>query len=64
MAGAYQHADEHSNQSSYNLAESWTKMKSKLNLSTPLNIVSTPDIIGGNSGSPTINKAVPQSPSK
>jgi hypothetical protein len=57
IAGAFQHADEHGNKAPYNLAESWTKMKSKLTLSTPLNYVSTPDIIGGNSGSPTINKA-------
>jgi hypothetical protein len=56
MAGAFQHADEHGNKPPYNLAESWTKMKPKLTLSTPLNFVSTADIIGGNSGSPTINK--------
>jgi len=57
MGGAFQHADEHGNKPPYQLAESWTKMKSKLTLSTPLNFVSTPDIIGGNSGSPTVNKA-------
>jgi len=57
MAGAFQHADEHGNKPPYNLADSWTKAKSKLTLSTPLNFVSTPDIIGGNSGSPTINKS-------
>jgi hypothetical protein len=57
MGGAFQHADEHGNKTPYNLAESWTKMKSKLTLSTALNFVSTADIIGGNSGSPTINKS-------
>ena len=51
-----EHAAEHGNQSPYNLPESWMKSKSKLDLKTPLNFVSTADIIGGNSGSPTVNK--------
>ncbi len=57
FAGAFQHADEHANQPPFNLPPGWLKMKSKLNLDTPLNYVSTADIIGGNSGSPTVNKA-------
>jgi hypothetical protein len=56
IGGAYEHAAEHNNQSPYNLPESWMKSKDKLNLKTPLNFVSTADIIGGNSGSPTVNK--------
>ncbi len=56
MGGAFEHAAEHNNQPPYNLAESWMNLKSKVDLTTPLNFVSTPDIIGGNSGSPTINK--------
>jgi Peptidase S46 len=57
FAGAFQHAAEHGDKSPYDLAPSWFKMKSQLNLQTPLNYVSTADIIGGNSGSPTVNKA-------
>jgi hypothetical protein len=57
FAGAFRHAVEHGSKPPFNLADSWLKMKSKLNLETPLNFVSTADIIGGNSGSPTVNKA-------
>ena len=56
MGGAFEHAAEHNNQTPYNLPDSWMKVKSKLDLKTPLNFVSTADIIGGNSGSPTVNK--------
>ena len=56
VGGAYEHAAEHGSQPPYNLPESWMKSKSKLDLKTPLNFVSTADIIGGNSGSPTVNK--------
>jgi hypothetical protein len=56
MGGAYQRAVEHGSQSPYNLPESWIKLKDKLDLKTPFNFVSTADIIGGNSGSPTVNK--------
>jgi hypothetical protein len=56
MAGAYEHAAEHGSQPPYSLPDSWDKAKAKLDLKTPLNFVSTPDIIGGNSGSPTVNK--------
>lgn len=57
FGGAFHHAEEHGNKFPYNLAASWLKMKSKLKLETPLNYVSTADIIGGNSGSPTVNRA-------
>jgi hypothetical protein len=56
MGGAYEHAAAHGEKPPYQLPESWIKSKPKLDLKTPLNFVSTADIIGGNSGSPTVNK--------
>ena len=54
---AFQYADKHDNKAPYKLPESWMKAKAKLDLNTSLDSVNTTDIIGGNSGSPAVNKA-------
>jgi hypothetical protein len=56
FAGLWQHAAEHGDKYPFHIPESWEKAKSSLNLKTPFNFVSDADIIGGNSGSPVINK--------
>ncbi len=56
LGGAFEHANKHSNKPPYRLPDSWKKAKGKVNLSTPLNNVSTPETIGGNSGSPVVSK--------
>jgi hypothetical protein len=56
LGGAYEHAAKHGGKPPYELPPSWIKFKSALDLKTPFDTVSTPDIIGGNSGSPVINK--------
>lgn len=40
----------------YALPKSWLSAKPDLNLGTPMNLSTTNDVIGGNSGSPLINK--------
>ncbi len=57
IGGAYKRAAEKGNKDPFQLPESWMKNKAKVNLNTPFNFISTPDIIGGNSGSPVVNKA-------
>ena len=57
IGAAFEHSATHGNKPPYQLPERWTAAKGKLDLKTPLNFVSTADIIGGSSGSPTVNKA-------
>jgi hypothetical protein len=57
IGGAFGHAETHGHVAPFELPESWMEAKDRLTLDTPFNFVSTNDIIGGNSGSPTFNRA-------
>ncbi len=57
MGEAFEHETAHGGQDPWQLPRTWHDRKSKLDLSTPLNFASTADGVGGNSGSPVVNRA-------
>jgi hypothetical protein len=56
IGGLYSRSAYYKEKFPYNLPSIWAEKKSALNPKTPYNFVTTNDIIGGNSGSPTFNK--------
>src|SRR3989441_2879071 len=54
--GLYDRAEGFGEKPPYNLPARWKTGRDRLNLATPLNFVYTVDTIGGNSGSPIVNR--------
>jgi hypothetical protein len=56
LGGLYARSNQFHHAFPYNLPPRWTNKRAAVNPRTPFNFVSTNDIVGGNSGSPAINK--------
>ncbi|MEY2882106.1 MAG: hypothetical protein RLZZ15_4486, partial [Verrucomicrobiota bacterium] len=57
FAGLYARNAAQHNKPPFHLPQRWLDRKSALNLATPFNYVDTTDTVGGNSGSPSVNRA-------
>ena len=56
FASAFQRAEKMQHREPFVLPSRWLEGRDKLNLATPFNFASTSDTIGGNSGSPVLNR--------
>jgi hypothetical protein len=57
MAGMFERSEAQLGREPFQLPARWEEAKGKIALDTPYNFVCTADIIGGNSGSPVLNRA-------
>ncbi len=56
IRGAFEHAQKHAGQEDFDLPESWWQSRGRVDEDAQLNFVCTADIIGGNSGSPVVDR--------
>ena len=56
VPGLFERSAQHNNQTPYELSPRWADAKAALDPKTPFNVVTTNDIVGGNSGSAMVNK--------
>ena len=56
MGDVFSYASHRENQPPYQISPSWVAARPKIKADTPFDFVCTADIVGGNSGSPVVNK--------
>ncbi|HSK10627.1 MAG TPA: S46 family peptidase [Vicinamibacterales bacterium] len=56
MGGLYDRSAQNGNKPPYDLAPRWAEAQASLDLKTPMNLATTNDIVGGNSGSAMVNR--------